>query len=171
MQGKIKIKGIDQLDFANYKEPSLFIAFPYCSFKCDKEAGCKVCQNRELANSPTFNVTIEYILQLYFNMPITKAIVLGGLEPLDSMDDLIELITAVRNVCRDTIIIYTGYTEEEIGQMDYTYNNAKMNVLDILKDFGNIIIKVGRFIPNDEKKFDEILGVNLASKNQYAILI
>ena len=38
-----------------------------------------------------------------------------------------------------------------------------------LKDFENVIIKFGRYIPNDENKFDEILGVKLASKNQYAM--
>ena len=31
----------------------------------------------------------------------------------------------------------------------------------------NIIIKYGRFIPHQEKHFDEILGVYLASDNQY----
>ena len=31
-----------------------------------------------------------------------------------------------------------------------------------------IIIKYGRFIPNQQKHYDEILGVYLASDNQYA---
>lgn len=168
-KNKIKIKGLDQLDFANYKEPVLFIAFPNCSFKCDKEAGNQICQNGALANSPTFDVSIEYIMQLYFNMPITKAIVLGGLEPLDSMSDVISFISAVRAVCSDTVIIYTGYTEEEIGQMTYIYNDVKMNVFDIFKDFGNIVLKVGRFIPNKNKIYDKVLGIELASDNQYAI--
>ena len=34
--------------------------------------------------------------------------------------------------------------------------------------YSNIIIKFGRFIPNREPHFDEVLGVNLASNNQYA---
>ena len=33
--------------------------------------------------------------------------------------------------------------------------------------FPNIIIKFGRFIPNQEGHYDEVLGINLASKNQF----
>ena len=32
-----------------------------------------------------------------------------------------------------------------------------------------MIIKFGRFIPNDDKHIDPVLGVELASKNQYAV--
>ena len=35
-------------------------------------------------------------------------------------------------------------------------------------NFNNIIVKFGRFIPNQESHYDEILEVNLASPNQYA---
>ena len=34
--------------------------------------------------------------------------------------------------------------------------------------FTNIIIKFGRYIPNQKPHYDEVLGVNLASDNQYA---
>lgn len=34
--------------------------------------------------------------------------------------------------------------------------------------YENIIIKFGRFIPNDVEHYDEILGVKLKSNNQYA---
>ena len=34
--------------------------------------------------------------------------------------------------------------------------------------FKNIIIKFGRYIPNRNNKYDEILGVTLASDNQFA---
>ena len=37
-----------------------------------------------------------------------------------------------------------------------------------LKQFKNIVIKFGRFVPNQTPHYDEILGVNLASDNQYA---
>ena len=37
-----------------------------------------------------------------------------------------------------------------------------------LMDFKNIIIKFGRYIPDRPSKFDEVLGVTLASDNQYA---
>ena len=40
--------------------------------------------------------------------------------------------------------------------------------IDKLKAFPNIIVKFGRYIPNHEKHFDEVLGIYLASDNQYA---
>ena len=38
----------------------------------------------------------------------------------------------------------------------------------MLYDYKNIIIKYGRYIPNQTPHRDEVLGVNLASDNQYA---
>ena len=41
-------------------------------------------------------------------------------------------------------------------------------IINNLKQFPNIIIKFGRFIPNQQSHYDEVLGINLASDNQYA---
>lgn len=38
----------------------------------------------------------------------------------------------------------------------------------ILKKYKNIIVKFGRYIPNQKKHFDPVLGVELASDNQHA---
>jgi hypothetical protein len=40
-----------------------------------------------------------------------------------------------------------------------------------LQKYPNIIVKFGRFIPDAESKFDEVLGITLASYNQFAIKI
>ncbi len=61
----------------------------------------------------------------------------------------------------DDIVIYTGYTEEEV------VTNFK-NYFLLLQKYPNIIIKFGRFIPDQKAHFDEVLGVNLRSNNQYA---
>lgn len=153
----MKIKGIVFEDFLNYKKPSLFIIFPYCSFKCDKDCGLKVCQNSSLAKEKEIEYSIDKIVDNYIENDITKAIVCGGLEPMDSFDDLKELVGAMRIKTNDDIVIYTGYREEEIED--------KVNDL---KRFINIIIKFGRYIPNDKGYYNDILGVNLASRNQYA---
>ena len=92
----------------------------------------------------------------------------GGLEPFDSLDDLICLILNLRYRTPDPIIIYTGYTEEEIESMEYRVGNELKPVLDILKVYENIVIKFGRYIPNQNKHWDNLLGVELASPNQYA---
>lgn len=157
----MKIKGLLDEDFLNYKKPSMFIEFPYCTFKCDKEAGCTICQNSDLANAPDIDVQIEDVLKRYIDNPITKAIVLGGLEPLDSVFDVITLIDTLRNKYNneDDIVIYTGYNKPEV---------LEMPVYADIKRYKNIIIKFGRFIPNKDSIVDEVLGVKLASNNQFA---
>lgn len=157
----MKIKGLVDEDFINYKEPSMFIITSICSFKCDKENGCALCQNSALATQPNIEIDKIEIVKRYLDNPITTAIVLGGLEPFDTPLDIFPLIDCLRRQynCHDTIVIYTGYTEQEIEEKGY---------LQILKNYGNIIIKYGRYIPNQEKHYDEVLGVYLASDNQYA---
>lgn len=153
------IKGLTDEDFVNYKKPSMYIAFPFCNFKCDREAGCSICQNSQLAHEPDIDISIIEIVSRYVKNPITKAIVMGGLEPFDSIDKLYSLCWELRKYTNDDIVIYTGYTEEEIRQI--TNGRRFYNI-------PNIIIKFGRFVPNQEKHYDEVLGVELASPNQYA---
>ena len=51
--------------------------------------------------------------------------------------------------------------------MEMTIPNCDM-FQHIYLNFRNIIVKFGRFIPDQESHYDEVLGVNLASNNQYA---
>lgn len=158
------IKGLVDEDFIQYKKPSMFIIFPFCNFKCDREAGCSICQNSQLAHEPDIDISIIEIVSRYVKNPITKAIVMGGLEPFDSRL-LINLIKEFRKYTNDDIVIYTGYTEEEIKNSSWTLFPSEY---EQLQQYKNIIIKFGRFIPNQEKHYDEVLGVELASPNQYA---
>ena len=153
----IKIRGLVDEDFVNYKKPAMFIAFPYCTFKCDKECGYSVCQNSSLVtNSEIIDIDEQKIVNRYIDNPITTSIVISGLEPFDSYKDLFILIKAFREKTLDDIVIYTGYNKNEIE-----------NSIEELKQFKNIFIKFGRFIPNQQKHYDNILQVNLASPNQY----
>lgn len=152
------VKQIVFEDFVNYKKPSMFIGFSKCSFKCDKEFGSCICQNSSLANSPTIEIAEDEIVKRYISNPITSSIVCGGLEPFDTFEELLKLVKEVRKLTNDDIVIYTGYKYSEIEKK-----------IDILKKYKNIIIKLGRYIPNSNKIYDEILGVNLSSENQYAI--
>lgn len=151
------LKGIIDEDFVNYKIPCMTLEFPRCSFKCDKECGKPVCQNGALASSLDIQVDIESLIQRYLNNPITHAVVAQGLEPLDSWDDLLQFVTAFRKKSDDNIIIYTGYNKDEIGDK-----------IMLLKAFPNIIVKFGRYIPGQQPHSDPVLGVDLASDNQYA---
>ena len=153
------IKGIVDEDFVNYKKPSMFITFPSCSWKCEKECGMRVCQNSALAQAPNIEIEAEKIVDRYLSNPITKSIVIGGLEPFDDYHDLLELISYFRyKKCNDDIVIYTGYTEAEVKSKCFLFD---------LQMYGPIIIKFGRFIPNQQPHYDEVLGVKLASDNQY----
>lgn len=151
------IKGLIDEDFSNYKKSSMLISFPRCTFKCDKESGEQVCQNSALALSKDIDVPMDTIVRRYMDNNLTSAIVYGGLEPFDSFDDLIALTSEFRQNTDDDIVIYTGYNREEI-----------VDKIDMLKQFKNIIVKFGRFIPYNEKHYDELLGIWLASENQYS---
>lgn len=153
----MKIKDIIIEDFINYKKPSMFIICPKCSFKCDHEYGNVICQNNKLVFQPTIELDNSIIIKKYLNNDITKAIVFGGLEPFDTFSDLIELIHEFRKVTLDDIVIYTGYKEEEI-----------LPYITLLSTYRNIIIKFGRYIPNQSPIIDNILGIQLSSNNQYA---
>ena len=151
------IKGLLDEDFVQYKKPSMTIMFPKCSFKCEMECGEQVCQNSALATSKDIEVDVESLVSRYMSNPISQAIVFGGLEPFDSWNDLYELISCFRASTHDDIVIYTGYKREEITDK-----------INLIATFENVIVKFGRFIPNQDKRYDDVLGVLLASNNQYA---
>lgn len=155
------IKALVDEDFANYKLPSMFVITAFCSFKCEKESGARCCQNSDLANAESHEVSNGWLVKRYAQNPITKAIVFGGLEPMDQFDDVLDIVKRLgaSGFKKTPIVIYTGYTEDEIG-------DERIKQLSESKD--NIIVKFGRFIPGQHPHYDKILGVDLASDNQYA---
>lgn len=155
----MKIRNLMDEDIVNYKKTSMFIATCYCDFKCCTELGLDICicQNSPIAQSKIINMSDERIVKRYVKNKLTHAVVIGGLEPFKQFDEMMELIKCFREQTEDDIVIFTGYYENEIS-----------NELEQLKQFKNIIIKYGRYIPGHEIHFDEVLGVNLASDNQYA---
>ena len=150
----MKIKGLISEDFVNYKKPAMTIMFPHCNgFKC----GAEYCQNSPLSKAEDIEMDISNIVIRYLNNPITESVVMQGLEPFDSWNDLIELVKQLRESTDDDIVIYTGYYKEEIADK-----------MALLSKYKNIVIKYGRYIPGQEKHYDKVLGVYLASSNQYA---
>lgn len=157
----MKIKGLIDEDFVNYKLPSMFIATSKCSFKCDAECGKAVCQNLPLATASVIEISCKELVNRYVSNDISQAICLGGLEPFDDIDELMAFICEFRSRCNDDIVIYTGYYEDEI--------QPYINKLKV--DFKNIVVKFGRYIPDQQSHYDEVLGVNLASDNQKGVRI
>ncbi len=156
----IEVKGIIWEDMVNYKKICTTLMFPQCNFKCDRENGVQICQNRGLAAAPSQTVLINGFMRRYLKNPITEAIVLQGLEPLDSLVSVYTVAAALSDFkCQDDFIIYTGYNKTEISP-------------DIIQRIassvpGHFIIKWGRYIPNQEKHYDPVLGIYLSSDNQY----
>ena len=148
---KIHIKHILHESFVDYKKCSMLICGCTCTWKCGKE----LCQNSKLAKTPTKEVSIQKIVDDYMKNSLTSAIVFAGLEWLDQFLELLECIEAFREKTMDDIVVYTGYDKEEITEHLMT-----------LKKYKNIIMKFGRYIPNQNKHFDPVLGVYLASNNQ-----
>lgn len=157
----MKIKQLIDEDFTNYKKTSMFLSTSMCDGKCWTELGLEAntCHNSALYNEPAMTIADCELAERYKNNPITEAIVIGGLEPFFDPNEIIEFIDIIRVVydITDDIVIYTGY-----------YDNECKDTLEKLKLYENIIVKFGRFIPNDNPHFDEVLGITLASSNQYA---
>ena len=159
----MRVKDILPEDFINYKLPSMFISTCFCDYKCCTELGLDigVCQNAPLAQADIKDIDNQVIYRQFVTNPITKAVVIGGLEPMIQINEVEELIKLFReNGENCPFVIYTGYYPNEIPKP-----------LETLKHYQNIIIKFGRFIPNDQSRYDEVLGVTLASSNQYAEVI
>lgn len=156
----MRIKSIVDEDFVNYKLPSMFIGTCFCDWKCalDGEFDTLLCQNSPLANENIISKSCEELYNRYVGNSITNAIVIGGLEPILQFEEVIDVIKWFRyKGCNDDFVIYTGYYKDEI-----------IDKVNRLRNFENIILKFGRYIPNQEKHCDEVLGVYLASDNQYA---
>lgn len=157
----MKLKQLIDEDFVNYKKPSMFIGTSECDWKCCKEQclDISICQNSQLANSKTIDVPVEDLVHRYIDNSLTEAVVFGGLEPIKQQKDILDFIYFLReNDCYDDIVIYTGYNENEIEF-----------VIEFLKAMAkkNLFIKFGRFIPDDTPHFDDVLGIELSSNNQY----
>lgn len=146
-------------DIVNYKKMSMFIATCYCDFKCCKQLNLDICicQNSPIAKSKIVDISNQRIVKRYIKNKLTHAIVFGGLQPFKQFDEMVQLIKCFRQQTEDDIVIYTGYYENQLAQQ-----------INDLKQFKNIIIKFGRFVPGQEVHYDEVLGVSLANKQQYA---
>lgn len=157
----MRVKTIIDEDFTNYKVPAMFIGTISCGGKCCLEAGLPlwVCQNDGWRSRAPVVIDDAELCRRYLSNPITSAVVFGGLEPFEQAEELCRFVRTLREEfhCDDDIVIYTGYTCGEVSK----------NV-ELLSEYKNIVIKFGRYIPNKQSHFDEVLGVTLASDNQFA---
>lgn len=160
MEEKIHLKGVVMEDFVNYAKPSLFLITCKCDWKCCHEASIPitVCQNEPVVRQVTKEFLISSIYKAYIDNEITKAVVIGGLEPILQFEEVLSLLDYFRKQnCNDDFVIYTGYYKEEIEKE-----------IEQLKKYPNVILKYGRYKPNSVSRFDDVLQITLVSDNQYA---
>ena len=82
---------------------------------------------------------------------------------LPQFEELRGLIAYFRQKeCLDDFVIYTGYYPQELTQQ-----LVSLRMLNTIYG-GTIIIKFGRYVPGSAPVQDPVLGVTLASSNQYA---
>lgn len=156
----MRVRGRITEDFTNYKRPGLYVPCCYCDFKCchDCAADKSMCQNSMAAEVPITEIDDNDIMQAYSNSLIAKAVIFGGFEPFWQIDEIEQLLKKFRaEGIHAPFVIYTGYTECEV-----------MHLAARLFPYGDIIIKYGRYRPNEKEHMDDVLGVRLASNNQYA---
>ncbi len=156
----MRVRGVTAEDFTNYKEPSLFLASSFCDFKCCKESGLEAgaCQNAPLLQAKIYDIPDGALMRAFDRDPITKAVVIGGLEPIVQIKEVISLVKLFRESgISAPFVIYTGYYPQEIKEE-----------ISALSKYRNIIVKYGRYVPGLEPIYDEVLGVTLVSSNQFA---
>ena len=154
------VKLVKQDDFVQYKKPCVVVCFPNCTWKCCTEAGIptSVCQNQEMCGLKDIDITPEDVYNLYKESLFAESICCSGLEPMLQFDDVLSLLKYFReHDCDADFVVYTGY-----------YRNEIEDKVQELAKYKNVIVKFGRYVPNQEKHYDEVLGVWLASDNQYA---
>ena len=138
--------------FIDYKKVGLYVSGTKCNLNC------KMCFNDNLKHSPTIKINpLSFVENYIIKNQIIESVIFSGLNWFDKFEDLVRLITCIRIYTNIEIVIYTGYKESEL-----------LKEIEILKEYSNIIVKFGEYIPNDNSIFDETLGVSLSSSNQYA---
>lgn len=137
----------------------MFISTISCDWKCLTEKGLdiSICHNSTIASLQTQNIPDKQIIEQYLCNDITSSVIIGGLEPMLQIDEVVEFIKFFRSFSNDDIVIYTGYYPQEI-----------LSEINTLKQFKSIVVKFGRYKPDKPQRYDDVLGVTLSSDNQFA---
>jgi len=156
---KIKLCGKPEMVLNDYKKTGLYVTIGInCTGKCWKKQGLnsKICQNWEYNNKYSL-FSIEEIIKEYYRNPFISCYILTGMEPFDNFEEMLLLISEIRISNDCDIVIYSGYNKEELEKH-----------IETLKKFKNIIIKFGIYAVDLPRIYDDVLGIELISSNQYA---
>ena len=157
----MRVKDIREV-FGDYKKSSLLLSTISCDWKCEKEGltPTGTCQNCGSVAMETIEVDNKEVVKMFNNNNMVDAIIFAGLEPMLQIDEVLEFVELFRKTNSEEVIIFTGYNLEEVQES-----------ISKLVKFKNVIVKFGRYIANSKPRYDEVLGIELASENQYAVKI
>lgn len=134
-----------------YGKPSMILTMSGPSYSKQNHSDDDICQ----------------IFSAFYKDDRVEAIVIscGDMDPMDRQDELRSFIFSARKFFqpdhRPIITIYTNYYEDELDAKGW--NGIKCELLH----YGNILLKLGRPLPNDRKLyFNKALGIPLLGKYQ-----
>ena len=127
---------------------------------------CYNCSNPELWNdNPTKDVEVERLVEYIKSIPKADGITITGGDPFDQPEELLILIKEIKKLGYEDILVYTGYTFDELLRKDELYNK-------ILTSIG--VLVDGRYIDqlNDNRSFrgssnQKIIVINQNLKERY----
>ena len=127
---------------------------------CSKH--CSGCANPELwqaDNQKNIDVnTLVELIMTYIKANHVDGVTITGGDPLEQVEDVLKLVEGIRGLT-DDILIYTGYTYEELEAMNSDDVKMLMSKVDVLID--------GRYV--DELNYEEC--VLRGSQNQSIIYL
>lgn len=150
---------IEENNLNHYYKNGLLIATVNCDWKCLKESNLSldVCQNSHTNKMKTKTIEVSKLVCMFEENLMSDCVIFAGLEPMLQIEEIVKFIEVFRVSNDSDVIIYTGYYKKEIE-----------DTVNRLKKYDNIIIKFGRFIPNVDSVYDNVLKIKLVSGNQYA---
>lgn len=108
---------------------------------------CMNCSNPELWKSNSAKeVSIEKILKYIENIPHADGVTITGGDPFLQSKDLLSLVVGLKNIGYKDLLVYSGYTLDELRKQGETVNQILSNI-GVLVD--------GRYVDelNDNKSF------------------
>ncbi len=125
----MKISGIIEESIVDGPGIRFVIFFQGCTHNCYK------CHNPETHDiNKGKEMSVDEIINKIKNVPLTDGVTLSGGDPLMQIDDCLELCKKIKKELNLNIIVYTGYTYEQIIKMTKPQYKELFNYIDYLID-------------------------------------
>ena len=127
---------------------------------------CRSCSNPELqAPCPEKDVQVNELLQPIRSLvdKIDGVTITGG-EPFDQPDDLLSLLTSIRSFGIRDILVYTGYTLNELIELGGSYSTCLQQVGVLIDGVYRDECNDGRSIRGSSNQVIHLLDKGLAER-------